>query len=82
VDFIEMRLAEGKPLAEAVLEAGMIRFRPILLTALAVVVGSSVILFDPIFQGMAVSLMAGSLVSMFIAPVVVPLLYFMAKERQ
>jgi multidrug efflux pump subunit AcrB len=81
VDFIEMRLAEGKPLAEAVLEAGMIRFRPIMLTALAVVVGSSVILFDPIFQGMAVSLMAGSLVSMFIAPVVVPLLYFMAKER-
>ena len=77
VDFIELRLAEGQPLNEAVVEAGMIRFRPILLTALAVVVGATVILFDPIFQGLAISLMAGSLVSMIIAPVVVPLLYFM-----
>jgi multidrug efflux pump subunit AcrB len=81
VDFIEMRLAEGRPLQEAVVEAGMIRFRPILLTALAVVVGATVILFDPIFQGLAISLMAGSLVSMIIAPVVVPLLYFMTNGR-
>jgi multidrug efflux pump subunit AcrB len=78
VDFIEMRLAEGKPLTEAVVEAGLIRFRPIMLTALAVVVGATVILFDPIFQGLAISLMAGGLVSMLIAPVAVPLLYFMA----
>jgi multidrug efflux pump subunit AcrB len=82
VDFIELRLAEGRPLKEAVIEAGMIRFRPILLTALAVVVGATVILFDPIFQGLAISLMAGSLVSMIIAPVVVPLLYFMANKRK
>jgi multidrug efflux pump subunit AcrB len=82
VDFIETRLAEGRPLKEAVIEAGMIRFRPILLTALAVVVGATVILFDPIFQGLAISLMAGSLVSMIIAPVVVPLLYFMAYARR
>jgi multidrug efflux pump subunit AcrB len=82
VDFIELRLAEGRPLAEAVVEAGMIRFRPILLTALAVVVGATVILFDPIFQGLAISLMAGSLVSMIIAPVAVPLLYFMANGRK
>ena len=82
VDFIELRLAEGMPLAEAVVEAGMIRFRPILLTALAVVVGATVILFDPIFQGLAISLMAGSLVSMMIAPIVVPLLYFMANARK
>ena len=82
VDFIELRLAEGKPLKDAVVEAGMIRFRPILLTALAVVVGATVILFDPIFQGLAISLMAGSLVSMVIAPVAVPLLYFMAYERK
>jgi multidrug efflux pump subunit AcrB len=82
VDFIEMRLAEGRPLKEAVVEAGMIRFRPILLTALAVVVGATVILFDPIFQGLAISLMAGSLVSIIIAPVVVPLLYFMANARK
>ena len=82
VDFIELRLAEGKPPAEAVVEAGMIRFRPIMLTALAVVVGATVILFDPIFQGLAISLMAGSLVSMIIAPVVVPLLYFMGRTRK
>jgi multidrug efflux pump subunit AcrB len=82
VDFIEQRLREGLPLAKAVVEAGMIRFRPILLTALAVVVGATVILFDPIFQGLAISLMAGSLVSMIIAPVTVPLLYFMAHNRK
>ena len=82
VDFIEMRLAEGRPLKEAVVEAGMIRFRPIMLTALAVVVGAAVILFDPIFQGMAISLMAGGLVSMLLAPVTVPLLYFMAYNRK
>jgi len=81
VDFIEMRLAEGHPLAEAVIEAGMIRFRPIMLTALAVVAGATVILTDPIFQGLAIALMAGSLISMFTAPVLVPLLYFMAKNR-
>jgi multidrug efflux pump subunit AcrB len=52
-----------------------------MLTALAVVVGATVILFDPIFQGLAISLMAGSLVSMIIAPLVVPLLYFMAYKE-
>jgi multidrug efflux pump subunit AcrB len=82
VDFIEMRLAAGHPLAEAVVEAGMVRFRPILLTALAVVAGATVILADPIFQGLAIALMAGSLISMFTAPVLVPLLYFMANNRK
>jgi multidrug efflux pump subunit AcrB len=82
VDFIEMRLAEGHPLAKAVIEAGMIRFRPIMLTALAVVAGATVILTDPIFQGLAIALMAGSLISMFTAPVLVPLLYFMANNRK
>ena len=82
VDFIEMRIAEGHPLAEAVVEAGMVRFRPIMLTALAVVAGATVILADPIFQGLAIALMAGSLVSMFTAPVLVPLLYFMANQRR
>ncbi|MEI6075241.1 MAG: efflux RND transporter permease subunit [Verrucomicrobiota bacterium] len=81
VDFIEIRLAEGQPLSEAVIEAGLIRFRPILLTALAVVAGASVILTDPIFQGLAIALMAGSLISMFTAPVLVPLLYFMANNH-
>jgi multidrug efflux pump subunit AcrB len=82
VDFIEMRLADGHPLAEAVVEAGRVRFRPIMLTALAVVAGVTVILTDPIFQGLAIALMAGSLISMFTAPVLVPLLYFMAHNRQ
>jgi multidrug efflux pump subunit AcrB len=81
VDFIEMRLAEGQPLAEAAVEAGAVRFRPILLTALAVVVGAAVILFDPIFQGLAISLMAGSLAAMVISPVAIPLLYWMLRRR-
>ncbi len=80
VDFIELRLVEGHPLAEAVVAAGMVRFRPIMLTALAVVAGATVILTDPIFQGLAIALMAGSLISMFTAPVLVPLLYFMANK--
>ena len=82
VDFIEQRLREGLPLDEAVVEAGMIRFRPILLTALAVVIGATVILFDPIFQGLAISLMAGGIASVLLAPVTVPLLYFMAHNRK
>jgi len=82
VDFIELRLAQGMPLAEAVVEAGLIRFRPIMLTAMAVVVGATVILFDPIFQGLAVSLMAGCIISMIISPVAVPVLYFMAYNKK
>jgi multidrug efflux pump subunit AcrB len=82
VDFIELRLAQGMALGDAVVEAGLIRFRPILLTALAVVVGATVILFDPIFQGLAISLMAGGLISMIISPVAVPVLYFMAYKRK
>ncbi|MCC5632241.1 efflux RND transporter permease subunit [Nostoc sphaeroides CHAB 2801] len=54
VDFIELRLKEGMPLEEAVIDAGAVRFRPMLLTAAAVVVGSAIILADPIFQGLAI----------------------------
>ena len=75
VDFIEQRLAEGMPLAEAVVDAGAVRFRPMLLTALAVVVGASVILADPIFQGLAISLMAGEIASLLISRMAVPVLY-------
>jgi multidrug efflux pump subunit AcrB len=82
VDFIEQRLAEGMPLAEAVVDAGAVRFRPMLLTALAVVVGASVILADPIFQGLAISLMAGEIASLLISRMAVPVLYFMAYERR
>ena len=82
VDFIEQRLAEGMPLAEAVVDAGAVRFRPMLLTALAVVVGASVILADPIFQGLAIALMAGEIASLLISRMAVPVLYFMAYNRQ
>src|SRR5262245_8276929 len=81
VDFIEQRLREGLPLAEAVVDAGAVRFRPMLLTALAVVVGASVILADPIFQGLAISLMAGEIASLLISRMAVPVLYFMAFNR-
>jgi multidrug efflux pump subunit AcrB len=82
VDFIEQRLREGMPLAEAVVDAGAVRFRPMLLTALAVVVGASVILADPIFQGLAISLMAGEIASLLISRMAVPVLYFMAYDRK
>jgi multidrug efflux pump subunit AcrB len=82
VDFIELKLSEGIPLQEAVVQAGIIRFRPMLLTAAAVVVGSSVILFDPIFQGMAISLMAGEVAATFLSRTMVPVLYYAYKDRQ
>ncbi len=82
VDFIELRVAEGMSLAEAVVDAGAVRFRPMLLTALAVVVGASVILADPIFQGLAIALMAGEIASLLISRMAVPVLYFMAYNRE
>ncbi len=81
VDFIELRISHGLALAEAVVEAGAIRFRPMLLTALAVVVGASVILADPIFQGLAISLMFGEIASLLISRMAVPVLYYMVKKR-
>jgi multidrug efflux pump subunit AcrB len=68
-------------LAEAVVEAGAIRFRPMLLTALAVVVGASVILADPIFQGLAISLMFGEIASLLISRMAVPVLYYMLRRH-
>jgi multidrug efflux pump subunit AcrB len=70
------------PLGEAVIDAGAVRFRPMLLTALAVVVGASVILFDPIFQGLAIALMAGEVASLLLSRMAVPVLYFLANRRQ
>jgi multidrug efflux pump subunit AcrB len=81
VDFIELRLREGLPLEEAVVEAGAVRFRPMALTAAAMVVGAAVILFDPIFQGLAISLMAGEVASLLLSRMAVPVLYYMAKRR-
>ncbi len=76
VDFIELRLKEGMPLEEAVIDAGAVRFRPMLLTAAAVIVGSAIILSDPIFQGLAISLMAGEVASLLLSRSAVPILYY------
>ena len=81
VDFIELRVAEGIPLAEAVIDAGAVRFRPMMLTAAAVVVGASVILFDPIFQGLAIALMAGEIASLLISRMAVPVIYYMTSRQ-
>ena len=81
VDFIELRLKEGMPLEDAVVDAGAVRFRPMMLTAAAVIVGASVILFDPIFQGLAISLMAGEVASLLLSRMAVPILYFLAGRR-
>jgi multidrug efflux pump subunit AcrB len=77
VDFIELRLRDGLPLEEAVIDAGAVRFRPMALTAAAVIVGAAVILFDPIFQGLALSLMAGEIASLFLSRMAVPVIYYM-----
>ena len=77
VDFINLELAAGEPLEEAVVKAGAVRFRPIVLTALALVAGGGVILLDPIFQGLAVALISGVVVATALTLVVIPLLYFM-----
>lgn len=82
VDFIELRRSQGLPLRDAVVEAGAVRFRPMLLTALAVVVGASVILADPIFQGLAISLMFGEIASLLISRMAVPVLYFMTSHEK
>ena len=80
VDFIELRRTHGMSLEEAVVDAGAVRFRPMLLTAAAVVVGASVILFDPIFQGLAISLMAGEVASTVLSRMTVPVLYYLSQR--
>lgn len=83
IDFIDIRLKEGIPLKQAVIEAGAVRSTPIILTAGGVVLGATVILFDPIFQGLAISLMGGTITSTVLTLVVVPLLYFkMLKNKK
>jgi multidrug efflux pump subunit AcrB len=82
VDFIELRRSQGMSLEDAVVDAGAVRFRPMLLTAAAVVVGASVILFDPIFQGLALSLMAGEVASTVLSRMAVPVLYYISQKRK
>jgi multidrug efflux pump subunit AcrB len=81
VDFIQLRRAQGMSLEEAVVDAGAVRFRPMLLTAAAVVVGAGVILFDPIFQGLAISLMAGEVASTLLSRMAVPVLYYWSEKK-
>ncbi|WLT32531.1 efflux RND transporter permease subunit [Geothrix sp. PMB-07] len=81
VDFIELKLKEGMSLEAAVEEAGVVRFRPMLLTASAVLVGSAVMLADPIFQGLAISLMAGEVAATLLSRMAVPVLYYLVARR-
>jgi multidrug efflux pump subunit AcrB len=82
VDFVELRLQEGMALDAAVIDAGAVRFRPMLLTAAAVVVGAGIILFDPIFQGLAIALMAGEVASLALSRMTVPIVYFVVNRRR
>ena len=82
VDFIRLAEARGVPLRQAVIEAGAGRFRPIALTAAAVVIGGLVMVLDPIFQGLAVALMSGAIVATLLTMVVVPLLYWELGRRR
>jgi multidrug efflux pump subunit AcrB len=82
VDFIELRLKQGAQLDQAVIDAGALRFRPMMLTAAAVVVAASVILFDPIFQGLAISLMAGEVASLLLSRSAVPVFFYMVERRK
>jgi multidrug efflux pump subunit AcrB len=82
IDFIDIRLQEGAPLKPAIVEAGAVRTTPIVLTAGSVVLGAIVILFDPIFQGLAISLMGGTITSTLLTLIVVPLLYFKMLKKK
>ena len=81
IDFVNLRLEEKVPLKQAVIEAGAVRTMPILLTAGTVVIGAFVILFDPIFQGLAISLMGGTIVSTVLTLLVVPLVYYLIERK-
>ena len=82
IDFINIRLRENVPLKQAIIEAGAVRTTPILLTAGAVALGAVIILFDPIFQGLAISLMGGTITSTFLTLLVVPLLYYKMMRKK
>ncbi len=82
IDFINIRLKEGIPLKQSIIEAGAVRTTPILLTAGAVVLGAVIILFDPVFQGLAISLMGGTITSTFLTLLVVPLLYYKMMRKK
>jgi multidrug efflux pump subunit AcrB len=82
VDFIQLAEARGRSLRDAVIEAGAVRFRPIALTAAAVVIGGLVMVLDPIFQGLAMALISGAVVATLLTMVIVPLLYWELMSRR
>lgn len=82
VDFVELRMKHGMSLVDAVVDAGAVRFRPMLLTAAAVIVGSAVMLADPIFQGLAISLMAGEVASLLLSRMAVPVLFYLSERKK
>jgi multidrug efflux pump subunit AcrB len=82
IDFIEIRLNDGIQLKQAIIEAGAVRTSPILLTTGAVVIGASIILFDPLFQGLAISLVFGAIVSTILTLIVVPLIYYITERKK
>lgn len=82
IDFIEIRLNDGIALKQAIVEAGAVRTTPILLTTGAVVIGASIILFDPIFQGLAISLVFGAIVSTVLTLLVVPIIYYVTERKK
>lgn len=82
IDFVEVRRREGMPLEEAIIDAGAVRFRPMLLTASAVIAGSFVILFDPIFQGLAIALMTGEIASTLLSRMTIPVLYYLLERKK
>lgn len=82
IDFIEIRLRQGETLQQAIIEAGAVRITPILLTTGAVIIGAAIILTDPIFQGLAISLVFGAIVSTMLTLVVVPLIYYMTEKKR
>lgn len=82
IDFIEIRLKEGVPIKQAIIEAGAVRTTPILLTTGAVVIGAVIILFDPIFQGLAISLVFGAIVSTLLTLLVIPLIYYISERKK
>jgi nucleotide-binding universal stress UspA family protein len=82
VDFVELRLKHGMTLIDAVVDAGAVRFRPMMLTAAAVIVGSAIMLADPIFQGLAISLMAGEVASLLLSRMTVPVLFYLSERKK
>jgi multidrug efflux pump subunit AcrB len=81
IDFIQDNLKQGLPLEVAVRQAGAVRLRPILLTTFAIILGSAIMVTDPVFGGLAISLIFGTAVSTVLTVFVVPILYELNARR-